>query len=255
MVNLSDRVLTASEIQVLSKGLNFCPTPKENNRFELIRNLFEFSKRMKCRAYFGIKGEFECDGSDKLTHFREKSTWIPKEVDPALELFLKTLEERVLSIKCEGRNYSNLTIEERLAIRDLKGYRDIVIKGADKGSAVVVWGRKEYCEEAYRQLAEREVYERIEGDPTRNLSKSIDGRLQILKNEGIISGENYRYSKGKESKLDRFYLLPKIHKRMENVPGRPVVSNCGTATERLSEFVNFHLQPIIKILPHLIKDT
>ena len=69
----------------------------------------------------------------------------------------------------------------------------------------------------------------IEGDSTRNLSKSIDGRLQILKNEGIISGENYRYLKGKESKLGRFYLLPKIHKHMENVPGRPVssISNCG----------------------------
>ena len=35
---------------------------------------------MKFWAYFGIKGEFERDGSDKLTHFRGKSTWIPKEI-------------------------------------------------------------------------------------------------------------------------------------------------------------------------------
>ena len=40
VVNLSDRVLTASEIKVLLKGLNFCPTPKENNRLELIRDFF-----------------------------------------------------------------------------------------------------------------------------------------------------------------------------------------------------------------------
>ena len=33
------------------------------------------------------------------------------------------------------------------------------------------------------------------------------------------------------------------------------MSNCGTATERLSEFVDFHLQPIIKILPHVVKDN
>ena len=33
------------------------------------------------------------------------------------------------------------------------------------------------------------------------------------------------------------------------------MSNCGTATDRLSELVDFHLQLIIKILPHLIKDT
>ena len=48
----------------------------------------------------------------------------------------------MVSNQCEGSNYSNLTIEERLAIRDLKGYRDIAIKGADKGSAVVVWGKE-----------------------------------------------------------------------------------------------------------------
>ena len=161
----------------------------------------------------------------------------------------------MLSIKCEGRNYSNLTIEERLVIRDLKDYKDIVIKGEDEGSAVVVWGRKEHCEEACRPLAKREAYERREGDPTRNLSKSIARRLQVLKNEGIITKENYRYLKGKESKLGRFYLLPKNHKRLENVLGRLFVSNCGAATEKLSEFVNFHLQPIIKVLPHVIKDT
>ena len=49
--------------------------------------------------------------------------------------------------------------------------------------------------------------------------------------------------------------MPKIHKRLENVLGRPVVSNSGTATERISEFVDFHLQPIVAELPHIIKDT
>ena len=36
----------------------------------------------------------------------------------------------------------------------------------------------------------------------------------------------------KEGQLGRFYLLPKIHKRRSNVPGRPVISNDGTATEK-----------------------
>ena len=41
------------------------------------------------------------------------------------------------------------------------------------------------------------------------------------------------------------YLLPKIHKRLENVPGRPVISNCGTPTEKVSEFLDYHLKPVI----------
>ena len=42
------------------------------------------------------------------------------------------------------------------------------------------------------------------------------------------------------------YLLPKIHKRLVNVSGRPVISNCGTPTEKDSEFLDHHLQPIMK---------
>ena len=51
------------------------------------------------------------------------------------------------------------------------------------------------------------------------------------------------------------YLLPKIHKRLDNVPGRPVISNCGTPTEKASEFLDHHLQPIMKSGVSYIKDT
>ena len=51
------------------------------------------------------------------------------------------------------------------------------------------------------------------------------------------------------------YPLPKIHKRLVNVPGRPVISNCGTPTEKASEFLDHHLQPIMKSGTSYIKDT
>ena len=39
-------------------------------------------------------------------------------------------------------------------------------------------------------------------------------------------------------------------KWLSNVPGRPVISNCGTPTEKLSEFLDNHLQPVMrKALP------
>ena len=36
--------------------------------------------------------------------------------------------------------------------------------------------------------------------------------------------------------LGRFYLFPKIHKRTSYVPGPPVISNNGTATENIFAF-------------------
>ena len=42
------------------------------------------------------------------------------------------------------------------------------------------------------------------------------------------------------------YLFPKIHKRLFDVPGRPMISNCGTPTEKVSEFLDNHLKPVMQ---------
>ena len=34
-----------------------------------------------------------------------------------------------------------------------------------------------------------------------------------------------------------------------------MVSNGGTATENILEFLDFYLQPVVKTLPYVIKDT
>ena len=40
--------------------------------------------------------------------------------------------------------------------------------------------------------------------------------------------------------------MPKIHKRLHNVPGKSVTSNCGTPTEKASEFLDFHLKSLMQ---------
>ena len=42
---------------------------------------------------------------------------------------------------------------------------------------------------------------------------------------------------------------------MNSVPGRPVISNCGFFTENISEFLDFHLQPVAKKVKSYVKDT
>ena len=37
------------------------------------------------------------------------------------------------------------------------------------------------------------------------------------------------------------------------MPGRPDISNCGTATQQIWEFVDFHFQLVVSY--HVIKDT
>ena len=42
---------------------------------------------------------------------------------------------------------------------------------------------------------------------------------------------------------------------MANVPGRPVISNCGTPTGKASEFLDHHLKPVMQKSKSYIKDS
>ena len=42
---------------------------------------------------------------------------------------------------------------------------------------------------------------------------------------------------------------------MENAPGRPVISNCGTPTENVSEFLDSQLKPVMQSSRLYIKDS
>ena len=64
-----------------------------------------------------------------------------------------------------------------------------------------------------------------------------------LKIKGLISQEELKYLTyefSKSGNLRRLYLLCKIHKKLSEIPGRPVISNCGMPTEKTSGFVDFH---------------
>ena len=59
----------------------------------------------------------------------------------------------------------NLTREERSALHNLKNDKSIVIKSADKGSAIVVWDRDDYIKEVEKQLGDKGIYEEVCNDP------------------------------------------------------------------------------------------
>ena len=51
------------------------------------------------------------------------------------------------------------------------------------------------------------------------------------------------------------YLSPKIHKRLSDVPGRPVISNCGIPSKKVSEFLDYHLKLVMQNGKSYIRDS
>ena len=57
----------------------------------------------------------------------------------------------------------------------------------------------------------------------------------------------------KTHRLEQFYISPKIDKKWN--PGRPVVSSLNCHTAKISKYVDYHLQLIVKQIPSYVKDT
>ena len=131
-----------------------------------------------------------------------------------------------MDIEIPSKRYNNLTKDERDALYSLIDDPSTIRKGTDKGSVIVVWDREDYLKEAYKQLYDREVYEEVPNDPN-VLINTIMKALEKIRLRGDLSSDTLNYFLVKDPKFARFYLLPKIHKRLHDVPGRPVISNCG----------------------------
>ena len=56
----------------------------------------------------------------------------------------------------------------------------------------------------------------------------------LNRSTGDLSADNLEYFFNKDHKFATFYLLPKLHKRLHIVPGRPVISNCGYTARKKS---------------------
>ena len=97
-----------------------------------------------------------------------------------------------MSTEIPKDKYNNLTREERGALFDLKNDKTIVIKGADKGSAVVVWDRDDYIQEAEKQLGDKEIYEEVSNDP-QPLIDTIHKAVEKIRQRGDLSADNIKY--------------------------------------------------------------
>ena len=70
-----------------------------------------------------------------------------------------------MKIEIPKDKYKNVTSKEQQPLFDLKNDQNIVIKGADKGSAIVTWDREDSMNEAAKQLGDKDVCKEVPDDP------------------------------------------------------------------------------------------
>ena len=106
---------------------------------------------------------------------------------------------------------------------------------------MIILDVEDYIKEGSKQLGDMTFYKQLSHDPTRLRVELVNRFIDNFKNEKLRDEKTANALKATDVKTPYFYLLPKIHK--PNNPGRPVVSSINCPTSKISEFVDFHLQP------------
>ncbi|XP_053571770.1 E3 ubiquitin-protein ligase MARCHF6 [Bombina bombina] len=159
-----------------SDCLNFVPSA-HFNLFETVLDVNRYVRKLTLQKHFyGMSDTSNSDISKELEarcdHAKKKSSFYPVHARPkALDIFQKTIEEKltILSEKNlkKSNNSSNLTASEKNALKSLSDNETILIRPSDKGGNVVVLNKKDYIVEARRQLDDKEVYSKLQNNPTK----------------------------------------------------------------------------------------
>ena len=136
-------------------------------------------RRVRLKEYFytdpdGVEGEFS-----SVPAFRKISRWSAcKNRELAIEAYVEALERDILAHDFGTTYQRNLKREEQRALQDLRTYDDIIIKQADKGSAVVVMDKEAYLQKVMRQLTYKEIYKPLPRDPTSDMINKVNQSIR-----------------------------------------------------------------------------
>ena len=222
---------------------------------EILDDLEKFFRRLCLKEFF--LEEEEKEESDVQTLFCPPSTLMPpKRRDTALETCTNQTRidaERQLERLQDKRSKDNLPSDKRLALGHLRQCTDVLIKPADKGSAVVALNREDYIKEADRQLNEFVFYLNLSTDPTSQPSMEEEQCVDSMFKRVLINKREKDFPVPHLPWAARFYLLPKIHK--PGNPERPIVASNVAPTENISHFADFYLRSSVIRPPSYIRDT
>lgn len=142
-----------------NRGLTFTPTKGYYKNFLLKckYDIQQYHRRVKLAIHYGDKSDTEPQP------FTPKSDGSPPmgQLPPEVSTLVKADYEYFQDHFHIDRIKPNLTGEETKALKELRENKQIIIKPADKGSAVVILDRDQYLQEGYRQLNDTTYYSKL----------------------------------------------------------------------------------------------
>ena len=174
ILNLNKYKLQPGELTLLEKGLHFIPTPSREHEAKIVQDFLLFERKLRLhhklhkeQTQKETTSEEDDSSEEDSPHklLRPSKGYKPEdhEMDPNIVRFKTTvLNQMKIDLAKKTRPRFNTSKKERQAMKSLKNNKNIIIKPADKGGAIVIQNKEDYIKEGERQLANKEHYMDLE---------------------------------------------------------------------------------------------
>ena len=226
--NLSSKELDESTISVLSKGMNFAPTPINIPTETIIGSVEECIRRNKI---------------DRIT-----SETIRQDVS--------------VLIRKAKQIIPNITLKERNSLKKLSLDEELIVLPADKGNCTVVLDVKDYNSKMLNLLEDVSTYQEVNYDPTARVLRKV--RQKTTEYKSAINKINIIPSCPQPPKL---YGLPKVHKeniplrpivcqidsptyllaKELAIRLKPLVNNCDSSVKNSQHFISMIKDTVLNV--------
>ena len=254
ITNLSDTALTKNQIAVLNKGLNYIPYTKHFSYTQLDQDMLRFERKLQLFHFFRDKEEESDDEIDNTRlAFEENPNYWPHKLNKDITELCRELKQEIYMLYKQKNKFQNLTKYEKIALKQLKQNKELIIKKADKNSGIVIMNRCTYEEKIYQMLRDEKVYKSLSEDDSLIVKSKVDSLLKKLLHDNCLTEKQYLNLTNYKIKTPIFYGIPKIHK-LGN-PLRPIVSQINGPCYRMNQLIHEILLVAESEIPYLFKDT
>ena len=166
----------------LTKGLSFVPTLAKTFKQDTNRSWNKF-KTCMLKQYFFLNNIY-----DKISPFKKKSSRTPPPSDdPTLTNFCTRTQQDLISVTTPGRKtYSNLTLQEKSALNNLKKYQSIVIKPCDKAGGICIMNTKDYLTKIHTHLQDHNTCKPLTYNPASAVINDTFTLIEYIHSQRII---------------------------------------------------------------------
>ena len=251
---------------LLGLGSKFCietrlpPSNLKNTFISLTRSI---------RLQAWINEELK-DRQDDFTHgknnlYVKNSNFIPPPASTHIENAHNHFRLQLISLlnNKQTKPEYNLTKLQRLAIKQIKGYDNIIIMDADKNLGIVVMKREDYIKSILKEhLLKQEIYDQLSYPQAHHKLKIVETEIKkiVLNNNQELSTSDKSFfirSFQLQHRIPTFYGMPKLHKKRigNSYKTRPVVAKIGSFIEIASKYCDYYLSKLIPHVKSYLKDS